>query len=437
MGTSHFSGPVYSNNGFYTTNSALIPNQGSNSANLMPGGAVRIVSNMIAFDKLDLTQWSTIITNGTITFDTAVVGAARKATCTATASTARAILATTVTLVAGRKYYFRCKVEGMVGSPSTIIWTNGISTISTATISSNGVVGLVFTADTSAAATFRIGLNPGGAAGNAGDSVTISEPTVGLLTSAETAPAEYVPPSNSVSFPYANLNTLVSGRVTDVVGVANVNSKSRTVLISGDSLVNNTNDFGNVLYGLRPDLGVVVNGIPGATGATYAPTLSWTLNYNIIYRAGDAGYTDLLLVAPFSPYCDKPSILLWEFGINDILQGRTLAQLQDTALSVINTCLAAGVKVVIFDATPCYGNPAWTLDRELVRQQYNLWISNLTQSQSVRTFSIAKILGSASTYANFPYDTLQAAYDTVDAIHIHPNLAGSTAVANALSAILI
>jgi hypothetical protein len=300
MGTTHFSGPVYSANGFYgpTYTYATLPTASSVSAgtqlwtsdkgmqisngiswaavsssaqngNLLPGGSIRVVDNLIAFDKIDLQQWTTFTSNGTITYDSTTAGEARKATCTATAASGRVFLATTVTLVSGRKYYFRCKVEGMVGTPSTIIWTNGISSIATATISSNGVVGFVFTADTTSA-TFRIGLNPGGAAGNAGDSVTVSEAAVGVLTASETAPAEYTPPANPVSFSYTNANTLVSGRVTDVVGTANSLSQSRTVLISGDSLTNNTLDFPEILRGIRTnsttglcDIGLVVNGIPG------------------------------------------------------------------------------------------------------------------------------------------------------------------------------
>lgn len=438
----------------YTPEQGVLYNNGTNwivasasaqNSNLLPGGSMRVVDNLIAFDKIDLQQWSTIITNATITYDSTTTGEARKATCTATASTARAILATTVTLVAGRKYYFRCKVEGMVGSPSTIIWTNGISSISTATISSNGVVGLVFTADTTAA-TFRIGLNPGGAAGNLGDSVTVSEAAVGVLTASETAPSEYTPPSNPVSFNYANANTLVSSRVTDVVGTANSLSQSRTVLISGDSLTNNTLDFPEILRGIRTnsttglcDIGLVVNGIPGSQGsANIANLYAQIASLGSVYRVSDSVPTSTL-VAPFNSNCNKPSVVVWEFCLNDIIiGGQTLAQLQATANSVISICANAGVRLVMFDCTPCYGNPQWTMNKELVRQQYNTWITSLIQTPKLRTFSIQKILGSATAYANFPYDTLQSAYDTSgDGQHVHPNTTGSTAVANALSEILI
>ena len=443
MTASHFSGPVYSANGFYTSdNSALTPSQGSDAANLLPGGAVRIVANELPFDKIDLQTptWSSIVANGTITYDTTVANNARKATCTATANTARVCLATTINCVSGQKYFLRCKVENMVGTPSTILWTSS-GGILVATINSNGVVGIVWTASATAAETMRVGLNPGGAAGNAGDSVTISEVSWGKLTSTETAPREYVPPSNSISFNYPASNTISSGRVTDVIGVVNINSKSRSVFVSGDSLTNNSLDFPEILRGLRPDIGVVVNGIPGATGATYAPILGPMISaYSGIYRVSDAADPTPAAVAPFNVYGDKPSVVLWEYVVNDIVQGRTLDQLKATALSVINTCLSANVRVVLFDCTPFYGNPStiWTFDKELVRQQYNLWVSNLSQSQMVRTFSIAKILGSATVYTNFPYDTLQSAYDTSgDGLHIHPNQTGSTAVANALSAILL
>lgn len=412
--------------------------QAENST-MFNGGAVRIVKNKIPFDKTDLDAWTEINTNGAFSY----VGTspnAKKCICTAISATARVCLALTISVTAGKKYAARCKIENIVGTPASIIWTDSGASNSQATITSDGYVGIVWTADLTESANLRVGLNPGGAAGNSGDSVTISEIMWEEIPSTQTVPSEYVPPSNGASFKYPISNTLVSGRVTDVVGTTNALSKSRTVLVMGDSLTNNSNEFPDLLFQNRPDFGIAVYGRPGARGIDSLNLVTQSINLVDLLRVGDASQTEI--VTPlFNSNVDKPAVLVWEFGINDILQSSDsfgLAEMQAIIYTVKQAAESAGVKLIVFDATPCVGNPNATSDRLLLREQYNAWISTLKNTSSFRVFQISRILGSSTTFTYRPYDTLQTTYDTVgDGLHIHPGATGHQAIANALSAILV
>lgn len=109
-------------------------------------------------------------------------------------------------------------------------------------------------------------------------------------------------------------------------------------------------------------------------------------------------------------------------GINDIRTGVPVTVLEAAQQSLISSAHAAGVRVLLCTLTPMAGSSGDNSTEESALAAYNAWVlSGSSGADGVVDFNAALTNGAGA---------LAAAYDSGD--HLHPNLAGTAALADAV-----
>ena len=145
---------------------------------------------------------------------------------------------------------------------------------------------------------------------------------------------------------------------------------------------------------------------------------------------GTSGYTLSQIQTALAPVISGKNSVIIEGGINDLAgsDSSTVASMQSTMSAMISTCASAGVKPVILNIGPWKNNEYWTSDRQEYTEDYNSWLSSYCSSNSLLMLDIYTLLKTDGD------DTINALYDNGD--HLHPNTAGYTVIANALSVLI-
>ncbi len=107
-------------------------------------------------------------------------------------------------------------------------------------------------------------------------------------------------------------------------------------------------------------------------------------------------------------------------GVNDLVAGRTLAQMKGDATAIFAALSAAGVRVVACTVLPFKGHAAWTAGKEAIRVAFNAWLLS-------RPAGVNLVADTAAALADpLDLESLAAAYDSGD--FVHPSDAGGVAL---------
>lgn len=256
---------------------------------------------------------------------------------------------------------------GLTGAPSA----SGTVTFTNPAVGRHGMKFHI----TSAAGVFTMRLGIGVGSANAADaSIRYSNVMVERLSDGSRIyPSEYVNPGDSRAFPYTSSSTM-SGTAVQVVtnGAAYAIPRRTSVLVIGDSFTDDSYSvpsgasWGDFPFQMRRwdlkgrEIAVTSRGVTGANISDITAQLTSALA-ETTYTTG---------VAPWT-------VCIAEGGINDILAGRTLAQMQTDKLAQIAAIEAAGMLPVLVGITAWDGNASWSSGRQAVTDGYNSWLKTL------------------------------------------------------------
>lgn len=114
-------------------------------------------------------------------------------------------------------------------------------------------------------------------------------------------------------------------------------------------------------------------------------------------------------------------------GVNDLVLGRTLLQMQTDAQTIYNRLFIAGIRIVACTILPFKGNAGWNAGNEAIRVAFNTWLLLSGQAQHV-----AVVVDTATAMAD-PSDSelLNPLYDSGD--FTHPNAVGAAALGDTIA----
>lgn len=249
--------------------------------------------------------------------------------------------------------------------------TSGLSGITSVSDPAVGRHALVFTATASGDAWIRLGIGQDSA--NAADA-TIRYANVMLevwVDPATTSPSEYVNPGDTRAFPYTRSVTM-DGTLVDTVthGTSYAIPRHTSVLVVGDSFTDNKasepvgTNWGDFPYRMKRrelagrKMAICTRGVGGQTLSQIKTQIENAL--------AETTYTDG--VAPWSA-------CVLEGGINDVIAGRTLAQMQADKLAQIELCLANNMVPVLVGLAP-YNSANGT--QQTLIDNFNAWLRTLS-----------------------------------------------------------
>lgn len=278
----------------------------------------------------------------------------------------------------------------------------GTTSINNAQLGRNA---LIVTATSDATALVRLGV---GVAANNGATGTMrfSNVMVERVSAGVAYPSEYVFPGEQRVFPYTYTTTVVGGAVqTPTVGSPYAISRRSAVLMLGDSWANEiwtALNFGDFPWQTRRALGnapVAVNAY-GASGARIEQ-ITDQISFAVARNADIPG------AAPYT-------LCVAHGGTNDIVQNRTLSQMQTDRLAQIAAIEAAGMLPILVTVPP-YN--AATAGQQTVMDQYNAWLKTLGYP-----------LYDLYTDANNGSGDLKAVWDVGDGVHPTQGANGGAAI---------
>lgn len=415
-----------------TTAAAILNNSRDHAAAHAAMGSPRhgrTVKNMTPGNHANFNAgWSEVATNGTtnVTGITTVVATSNSTTC-------RVGRYSDYDFVAGRKYAISATLANVSGTFDHSLSTSCAQVgggVAKNVMTGNGRSGFVFTANETASRVVRAGINPeASAACTNGATVTVSELLVEEIPSYQSAPSDYVPCLVSGEYDTESGNTLSSGIVTSATGVKRKITQSRMSLIIGDSLANDTADFGQLLY-KASDLPVLLH-------ATASTTLTQALAdwSTIIALAKNLVITQsptLTNSLPAGSY--NTAVYVMERMINDIIiSGLTFEQMKALYETWLANVAAIGAKTVIFGPTPCKGYASWSAGKQIIFNQLMAWLpERCAQTAYAAYFDRYSLLVDLENtdYLNPAFDlNYPGAQD-----FLHTNAAGGAIIAGATDA---
>lgn len=117
---------------------------------------------------------------------------------------------------------------------------------------------------------------------------------------------------------------------------------------------------------------------------------------------------------------DTTTFVVLSGGVNDIITGDTLANMQTAMTSMITTARAANVRVFVLGIGPWKNYTSWSAGNQTITDNYNAW---LAAQASIQGFTYLDMYSALEG----PADELRAVYDSGDGIH--PNYEGAHVIA--------
>ena len=236
-----------------------------------------------------------------------------------------------------------------------------------------------------------------------------------ILDAGDSAPSEFVPAGEAWAFNHekANLYDIATGLIEDVIPSPCGGPYNHVWAISADSFGNDTTDFPYLLQNeIAVDFAWPTDSVPGRTLAQAISTF------------------DSLLALDGKPdYVVRPSGVIIEGGVNDIVQSATMVELEQTVETLLTKAQAKGLKVIIMTVSPFMNNQTWKSEREIVRTDYNSWLIDRAASDPNIAIYDAALPASSGGLAN-DSNILELApqFDSGDGLH--PNVDGGRQLAN-------
>lgn len=267
------------------------------------------------------------------------------------------------TAVAGETYLLSFTVDSKTGthangnvSLATGTFTGG-TTLLTNPAPGRYAVGGLCTVGGAIQVRMGIGVN----STNAADStIRYSNIMVERVPKGQTYPNEYVRPGDQQVFAYTRTSTVTSGAESAVtVGSSYAIPSRSSVLVLGDSYANDATDFpGKLRIALRgKPIAVNFYGVAGARIEEITTQIA-------------SGFTRQATTPTASPY----TLCIAHGGVNNVAQGKTLAEAQTYRLAQIAAIEAAGMRPILLTIPPY--NPA-SAGQQTIIDSYNAWIKTL------------------------------------------------------------
>ena len=346
-----------------------------------------------------------------------------------TGANARGFWTVSTQVTDGKKYAVTVKVTDCVGKFHVLAATAGTGGTPTSIVrydyptvaATDFTPGMTFVASGTGSVSIRIGINPDGGAVTNPAAATFSEWDVHEIPAAQTLPSERTYPRLPVLIGNDLGHTVVNNTINMAMGADRDVNKNSNILIFGDSFGNDATDWPQV-FTKYPDRVYYNNSVSGSSIQQAIDTFASQAELTV--------YKDHLgTVYPEMPsYVERPGSIVLARGINDLILGKNLEQMQQVIISFVDLC-SNMEHVVMFDIPPWKANASWTQPREDIRTAYNAWLPDYCATDSrLSLFKISEVLADTDPLY------LKAAYDSGDGIH--PNAAGGTAIALAITPIL-
>ena len=279
---------------------------------------------------------------------------------------------------------------------------SGTTSINNAALGRNA---LIITATSNATALVRLGV---GVAANNGATGTMrfSNVMVERIPADRAYPSEYVYPGEQRVFPYSYSTSVVSGAVqAPTVGEVYAIPTRSAVLMLGDSWANEiwtSLNFGDFPWQTRRALGsapVAVNAY-GASGHRIDQITAQV-------ASGVARNAEIAGAAPYT-------LCVAHGGTNDIVQNKTLAEMQTARLAQIAEIEAYGMYPILVTVPPYNAASA---GQQTVMDAYNAWLKTLG-------YPVYDLYADANNGSG----DLKAAWDVGDGVHPLQTVNGGAAI---------
>lgn len=332
--------------------------------NIMSGGN-GVVFGYDRYYKGTGSDWGDFPTNTpAITWGYTVDGGQWFECATTTAGVNRVWAALSFTAVAGETYFLSFTVDSKTGSHSNFNAALSTGTFTGGTVQVNnpspGRYALGGLCTVGGAINVRLGIGTNST--NAADAtIRYSNVMVERVPLGRTYPSEYVRPGDQQVFAYSRTSTITSGAESAVtVGSIYVVPRMSSVLVLGDSFANDPGlDFP---WWIRKSLGnvpIAVNayGVAGARIEEITTQIA-------------SGFARQATTPTASPY----TVCIAHGGVNNIAQGKTLAEAQTYRVAQISAIEAAGMRPILVTIPPY--NPA-SAGQQTSIDAYNTWLKTL------------------------------------------------------------
>ncbi len=344
----------------------------------------------------------------------------------------RLFVGNNVFLEKNKRYAFKVKVTEFVGSYSVdnfvifggsdndFIGRRGVR------FEQDGVYGMVFDyVGESSSYLLRIGVGTKGndlsATLGSNSKFSVQDVMWEELDLEDFTPSEYVPPMRRWCFDYEKQNVLdiSSGLIMENKGLPfNLIYKS-VWAVTADSFGNDGDDFPQKLLEMTAaNFALYVDAVPGRT-------LVDALNV----------FEELVTVQNYPEDVARPYGVIIQGGLNDIVTGATLNDLQSAILEMLHISDLHNLKPrIILTVSPFKNHKSWNTDREKIRIEYNTWLTtSLFGIPDTYVVDIAAPKSSGGLANDSDMESLDLEYDRDG---LHPNSEGSAIIAKGIKNIL-